>query len=47
MTEGWMPLITGIGLRTSTTTEVLNDESLALTALMVTEFGLGRVPGAV
>ena len=41
-----MPLSDGIGLSTSTITLPLIDESLVLTAVTVTEFGLGSVAGA-
>ena len=44
--EGWMPLSEGIGLSTSTITLPVMDESLALTAVTVTEFGFGNAAGA-
>jgi hypothetical protein len=42
-----MPLSVGTGLRTSTVTELLSDESLVLTASTVTAFGFGTLAGAL
>ena len=44
--DGWMPLSDGIGLSTSTITLPVIEESLVLTAVTVTEFGLGSAAGA-
>jgi len=44
---GEMPVSTGVGLRSVTALVPFLEESAELTALTVTELGLGRVAGAV
>lgn len=44
---GEMPVRTGVGLRSVTALVPFFEESAELTALTVTELGLGRVAGAV